>query len=204
MGCIMNYKETYFKLVGEKNALQRELKMKESNLEHLQNVSHWVVDAQMWLQKVALDEQNDIKFNIENIVNMALSTVFDDPYTFHIEFNIKHNKTEATLFLEKWNKRFNPAKDNGGGVVDIVSFALRIAMFKIHTPQLGNTMILDEPFKWISEEYKERAFTLLKNISEKLELQFIVVTHDTELKEYADTMYRIIKRGESSIARKVI
>ena len=45
---------------------------------------------------------------------------------------------------------------------------------------------------------------MLNELSEKLGIQFIIVTHDMELKEYATTAYKILKRGKKSIVRKVV
>ena len=198
----MNYREQYNQILGQKNSVKKRLEEKELDYKHLEKTAHWAATAQEWLQKGALDVQEQIKFTIEPIVNLALSSVFEDPYEFHIKFDVKHNKTEARLILTKWGKEFHPLKDNGGGVVDIVSLALRIAMFKLKTPQLMDTMILDEPFSAISEEYKDNAYKMLKVICEEVGIQFIIVTHDNSLKEYADTMYRIIQKDKISKARK--
>ena len=199
----MNFRDQYNQLIGKRNGHIERKKKQEVYLIELDKTAEYVQEAMMWIQNVSMEVQNQIKFNIENIVNIALSTVFEDPYEFRIKFSISHNKTEASMVLYKWDKEFNPMTENGGGVVDIVSLALRVAMYKLYKPQLSPIFILDEPFKNISEIYKDKAYEMLQNLQKELKLQFIFVTHEQGLQEYGDTVYKIIKRGKFAKIRRM-
>lgn len=133
-------------------------------------------------------------------LTMALETIFDDPYEFKIEFVVKRNKTECELIFEKNGVTCHPLSASGGGVIDTASFALRIALWTLQTPRSRNTIILDEPFKFLSKDLLPRASDLLKELSEKLNLQFIIVTHLDELTECADKTFEVkIKKGISKL-----
>ncbi|MCP4475372.1 MAG: hypothetical protein GY821_12570 [Gammaproteobacteria bacterium] len=152
------------------------------------------------IQKVARDTQAELEYHISDVVSMALDTIFDDPYKFKIEFVLKRNKTECELLLEKKGEKINPLSACGGGVIDVVSFALRIALWTLQTPKSRNTFILDEPFKFLSKDLLPRASELLKELSDRLNIQFIIVTHLDELSECADKVFKVnIKKGVSKI-----
>ncbi len=156
--------------------------------------------AQVIIQTVAKETQQELEYHISDIVTLALETIFDDPYTFGLEFVLKRNKTECNLYLEKNGERIKPLDAAGGGVVDVVAFSLKIALWTLQQPRSRNCMVLDEPFKFLSKDLLPRASELLKELSEKLNLQFIMVTHLDELTDCADKTFNVkIKKGVSQI-----
>lgn len=155
------------------------------------------------IQKIAKETQEELEYHISDIVTMALAAIFDTPYKFKIKFIIKRNKTECELLFE--NEKGNlidPLSASGGGVIDIASFALRIALYTLQLPRSRNTISLDEPFRFLSKDLIPRAGVLLETLSKKLNLQFIIITHIKELAEEVDDkkVFKLsIKKGISSI-----
>jgi len=155
-------------------------------------------EAQLIIQQVAQKTQSELEFQISEIVSMALSSVFDDPYEFKIEFVLRRGKTEADLYFMKNGEKFYPLEDNGGGAVDVAAFALRVALWNLSRPKTRNTLILDEPFKWLSKGHLQRAGEMLKVISDKLKIQIIFVSHIPELIESADRVFNVVKKNNIS------
>lgn len=156
--------------------------------------------AQAIIQRVAKDTQSQLEYHITDIVTMALETIFDEPYKFGVEFVVKRNKTECELFFERGGERIKPMDAAGGGVIDTTTFALKIALWTLQTPRSRNTIILDEPFKFLSKDLLPRSSELLQRLSDKLNLQFIIVTHLDELTECADKVFKVsICKGKSII-----
>jgi DNA repair exonuclease SbcCD ATPase subunit len=87
----------------------------------------------------------------------------------------------------------------GGGVCDILSFALRIALLIISKNQ--KILIMDEPFKFISKDVKESAVEIIKRMSSDLGIQIICITHDVELIECADKIFTVTQKGGVSDVR---
>ena len=115
-----------------------------------------------------------------------------------VDFIIKRGKTEAEISFIKNGNKINPMYASGGGVVDVASFALRIAIWSISNSD--NVMILDEPGKWISKDLIPKFASIIKELSEKLKLQFIIVTHIQELTEQADKVFNVkLKEGVSVV-----
>ena len=85
-----------------------------------------IEESQVFLQKVAQSTQENLKFQIEDIVNLALESVFPNEYQFQIIFNVSRGKTDAELVFmdERTGQTIDPMEASGGGVVDLTAFAL--------------------------------------------------------------------------------
>lgn len=140
-----------------------------------------VLEAQTLLQQLAQGVQQQAHACIAEIVSKCLEAVFVEPYEFKIEFERKRGKTEARLVFLRNGHEIDPLEGSGGGVIDVAAFALRLACLVLSNPASRKVMILDEPMKFLSKDYRPRFRELLKTISEDLQVQFIVVTHDPDL-----------------------
>lgn len=157
-------------------------------------------EAREILRGVGLETQKQLQYHISDITSLALEAVFPDPYELVAEFVQRRNKTECDLYFSRNGDRVDPLGASGGGSVDIAAFALRIASWSMQHPKRRNTIVLDEPLKNLSVDKQERASQMLKEISTKLNLQFIIVTHETTLAEYADKIFTVkLKKGVSHV-----
>lgn len=157
--------------------------------------------AQAFLQKVAQETQEHLKFQVEDIVNLALETCFPGEYTFQILFNISRGKTEAELLFldQKTGRQVDPMNASGGGVVDLTTFALRIACYALEQGT-DNVIVLDEPFRFLSRDLQERAGEILRTLADKMHLQIIMVTHIGEIIDVADRVFEV-KKDENGVSR---
>ncbi len=72
-------------------------------------------------------------------------------------------------------------KASGGGVVDVASFALRLASLMLARPIPRRLIVLDEPFKFLSEGHRGRIREMLLGLADQMKMQFVMVTHVREL-----------------------
>lgn len=140
-------------------------------------------EAQHLLQHVAQQIQNQVHTKIAAVVTRCLQAVFGPSYTFAIRFDRKRGKTEARMVMTKKGKEVDPMDGSGGGVVDVVSFALRVAALMLERPSPRKFLGLDESFKHLSarNEYRDRARSLLTALASELGVQMVLVTHSEEL-----------------------
>lgn len=138
-------------------------------------------EAQSILQHIATTIQEQAHSKIASVVTRCLEAVFDDPYEFQITFERKRGKTEAVLSFVRDGQQVHPLSASGGGVVDVAAFALRLACLMLSVPRKRRTLVLDEPFKFVSKEYRHRIRELLETLAEEMDVQFIMVTHIPEL-----------------------
>jgi DNA repair exonuclease SbcCD ATPase subunit len=138
-------------------------------------------EARGILQAVAQSVQQTVHDKVAGVVSTCLSAVFDEPYEFHINFVQKRGRTEAELVFVRDGVEVDPMTASGGGVVDVVSFALRLACLMLTRPAPRKLIVLDEPFKFVSAEYRDRIREMLLGLAGQMGVQFIMVTHVREL-----------------------
>lgn len=151
------------------------------------------------LQKVGQETQQALEYRISELVNLALTAVFDEPYTLKPKFEVKRGQTECRLVFEKDGQEYNPIDAAGGGVVDIAAFALRLTCLTLIKPKPRRLLILDEPFRFLSSDLQPKASDMLKELSTRLGIQVIMVTHNSELIQNADRIFTVSRRGDESI-----
>lgn len=96
----------------------------------------------------------------------------------------------------------DPLTASGVGAIDVAAFALRIASWSMARPRTHPVIILDEPFRYLSENYQERASNMLKELSDKLGIQFIIITHEQTLTTSADRIFEIGKKRNKSYVKQ--
>lgn len=158
--------------------------------------------ARIILQTVATQTQDKLRFHIEDLCNKALAAVFDDPYTVKLIFEVKRGRTEAVVLLCKDGKEIDPLNATGGGVVDILAFALRVSLWRLQRPRTTPVLYLDEPFHFLSRELQPRASALLREMAQTLQMQIILVSHSPDLIEAADRVFGTTNRNGKSIVKE--
>ena len=158
-------------------------------------------EANEIVKQVGLRTQQQLQFTISDITSLALESVFPNPYALQVEFVERRNKTECDLFFVRDDEKYDPIGDSGVGAIDVAAFALRIASWSMQRPHTRNVVIMDEPFRFLSANYQESASQMIKEISKRLGIQFIIITHEQTLASYADKVFEVSinRKGVSKI-----
>lgn len=143
--------------------------------------------------EVAKKTQEDIGKRVSELVDLALSAIFDDPYKFGIEFVQRSDGSDANLWFVRGENKVHPLSASGGGVVDVAALALRFALWSLN--KSAPCFILDEPFRNLSADKHEQAGMLLKELSSRLGLQIIMVSHNPDVISGADRVFKVGKTG---------
>ncbi len=162
--------------------------------------ARWVVT------EVGRQTQTKVKSYIEELVTMVIQSVYDDPnMKFILDFELSRNRSEAFLYIKEGDSEpYVPKDEMGGGVIDIVSLALRVVLWSLQKPRSRNVFILDEPFKWLGTGGRLiRGGEILREISHRLGFQLIIVTHEPELIEIADRAWGVTREGKISKVERV-
>ena len=154
--------------------------------------------ARIILQEIAQRTQQNIQQHISSLVTLALTAVERNAPEFVMRFESRRNQTECDLLFSEGSKEQHPLESSGYGLCDIVSFALRIAFWAVR--KTAPVMILDEPFRQLSPDYHEAAGKMLKLVSEKLGLQFIIVSHSETVNLAADKVFLVEKNYRTGIS----
>lgn len=182
-----------FQLKKSVDTITTEIREKERDLRRHE-------EAREVIREVGLKTQQQLAFHISDITSLALEAVFDNPYQLNVEFVQRRNKTECDLLFVRNDHIIDPIGGAGVGAIDVTTFALRIASWSMFRPHTRNVIILDEPFKHLSVDLQDRASTMIKELSSRLNLQFIIITHEEALTTAADKVFQVsIRKGISKV-----
>lgn len=176
---------------GELNALLRDLEVTKKAIASGTDDENAIEEAHGIITLLSLDIQAQLEYKIAEVVTLALGYVFPDPYEMKLRFEPKRNALEANIYFTRNDEEIDPFTECGGGVVDVTCFALRVALWSLGTPRSAPVMILDEPFTHVAKTLLPSVSALIKQISSELGLQFIIVTHEEELIDSADKVFRV-------------
>lgn len=144
------------------------------------------------VRTVAQRTQMEFERKITTMTDSALETVFQGKYKFKIEFTARRNNSEAVVKLVDANgNEVEPMDDNGGTIVNIISFAMKLTMWRLANPRRRNVIILDEPMKFVSKDLVPLVADMMAFLSHKLDLQIIMVTHIEDLIQRADNIIKV-------------
>lgn len=197
---MINYRQILEQKKGQRIQVENQIDLNIEYLRLQKEQQTSLEQAQVVIQEVALLTQDMLRYHISELVTLALAAVFDDPYTFEVDFQQRRNQTECDLWFVRDGERIDPITASGGGAVDVASFALRVSLWSLKKPRSRPILVLDEPFKYVSSNYRQRTSEMLKMISEKLSLQILMVTHSEELVGCANNTITITqKNGVSKV-----
>ena len=153
-------------------ARKQELEM----LEEKQQARKSAEQAQQVVQQLAKEIQQQVHERISAVVTECLQTVFDEPYSFRIRFDAKRGKTEASLEFSRAGVVLDdPLNEIGGGVIDVASFALRVACLMLARPKRRRLLVLDEPLKNVRGlQNRQRVRDMLEKLADDLDMQIVL------------------------------
>ena len=186
-----------------------EIREKEEEILEFINMQYELLEQVMILfQKTSQFAREQAKSQIEILVTKCLQYIFESNIEFQIEIEELRNKPNAEFYVvndtEDFFLKTKPEQSRGGGIVDIVSLALRISFMQTHKPSIEGPLILDEPAKHVSEEYIYNVGDFLKQASEMFNRQVIMVTHNAHLAALSENSYRVQLLGTTSDVSKAV
>lgn len=127
---------------------------------------------------------------IEALVTYGLRVVFTDlQLTF--KFAVEHKRgglaMEPRLIDEAKGVEAPILDAFGGGPASVVSLLLRVIVCK--QLNLAPVLLLDEPFAFVSAEYRAAVGQLLKQLADQTGLTIVMVSHEPEFLQYAHHGY---------------
>ncbi len=192
---------------GKKEIIKDQIKEFEEDLKNIDFELDLLMKVSILLQKTADYSREQAKKQIETLVTKCLQYIFETNIEFIIETEELRGKSSAEFYvtniIEDTIIKTKPELSRGGGVVDIVALALRIAFLQIHKPRIEGPLILDEPAKHVSEEFIFNVADFLKQTSELFDRQVIMVTHNDHLASIASNINKVTIKDGISLVNKI-
>jgi hypothetical protein len=97
----------------------------------------------------------------------------------------------------------SPEESRGGGIVDVVSLTLRLALLELSRPRPEGLVILDEVAKMVSVQYSHNLAAFLRSYAIRTGRQICLVTHNVTLALSGDLIYWVSQQDGVSDARRI-
>ena len=198
---IKSYRELY---ATEKSKLELLEKQKEDLIEEIKEIDTNMYDVAE--EKVLLEDSSEkartiAKEVIEGVTTQSLQQIFNDGRTVSINLGTKAGQPTADLYVMHDGDDTDPAKEEGGGVADIISTA--IFMILSDLMKTMSPFFLDEPNKYVSRDYSIQTGNFLGSIADYTGRQMFMNTHDEHLKTIGDVCYKMTKIGKTTEIEKI-
>ncbi len=128
---------------------------------------------------------------LEDLLSLGLSRIFQDrDYKVEIKVSEKRSSKCADLYLIDAGHPFL-MRDScvAGGILVVVGFLIQV--FYVANLDIAKVLFLDEALSNISTQYLDNFFAFMKELSIKIGLTVVLITHDTRFLEYADRIYKV-------------
>lgn len=193
---------------GIRDSIEEQIEKKKSEIEAVEGEEKKLNGVVFLLQKAADFSRNQATHQIEDIVTQSIAYIMQNSSRFNVDLSEKRGLPIAEFFVESdygdYKVKTKPELSRGGGVVDIVSLALRIAFLENHRPKMDGPLFLDEPGKHISDDYIFNMGEFLKECSRLFSRQIIMVTHNDYLTNICDKAFRVdIRNGTSGVTEVI-
>lgn len=151
--------------------------------------------AGLFLRAVSDHSRQKSIGQVETTINSALRQIFSPrDIRVKVEFDTKAGRINANvLMVNGEGEAEDILEGRGGGIRDIVSVILRIMFKKLVHPALSGPIVLDESLRFLNSVdtengYVVRAYQFLKEIAERFDEQFIIVTSVDSVVRHGRTM----------------
>lgn len=151
--------------------------------------------ANIFFQLVFDRRKDELRQRFERLANYGLEKIFGPGLRLKIDQSIQRNRVHNNIMVERlfgseWVS-LDIMKEDAGGVVDVVSFLMRVLVMLLMVPRPRRFLALDESMKHLSSDLRPAAAQLMRDLCDQLGVQIILVTHGEEFVEQADKVYHI-------------
>lgn len=193
--------------IGQRKFIEDRIDIVEKKIDDIDKKIVLYSNVVLLLQKTATYARTQAKAQVEDMVTKCLQYVFEKDIEFVIDFQELRNNPSAEFYIssifDEEKILTDPQSAHGGGVVDVLSLALRTAFLELQDPPFEGPLILDEPGKHVSSDYIFNLGEFIQQSTISFGRQVIMVTHNNHLAQMGDCTYLVdIRNGKSIVKLK--
>lgn len=192
-------------MAGKRDLLQQQLDdavLRRLEAQHNLSVYDKVL---VLLQKTSEYAREQVKSRIEELVTTALNVVYARPYRFWMVLETLAGKPVAEYWvdIEGVHVQLKPPEyGKGGGVIDVVTVALRLGIFELEQEQ--GPLFFDEVGKHIDKWAAPGLAYFLHEYGQKFNRQIVLITHSSQLASAGDMAVKLYQeKGRSYTTSKI-
>ena len=192
------------KSIIEKNIILKDLYEQKSkdinnNINSIKNQSQTLLELKEFLTTISANYRDQLCNLFTSLVSEALTNIFEKNIKFKINLYSYRNEPAIDISVIENGLEIDPQKSCGGGLNDIISFVIKIIF--IYLKKSSKIIILDEPLKFLSRDYIEQSSNFIREISKRMNIQIIIVSHKPDLEFGCDKLITIEKNENRSIIK---
>ena len=189
---------------AENGLLQRRIEEAEQEMVTIGKQLDIGQEALQLLEDVANGRRANMKGSIEKVITEALQVIYGPRYSVRLEYDVKNNRSFLDIKVVKQLSNGAEVVRNpsgcGQGVSDTVSVPLRLLV--ILGSKTDKVCVLDESYKQVNPERVELVSQFIKQVSEELGLQIVMMSHHETMRESVDRAFWLADDGEKTVLRK--
>jgi DNA repair exonuclease SbcCD ATPase subunit len=200
-------KNLYHRKLGQLESLRNRLNSTNEKVLQLTTKEDQTAKASLFLQSLSDSTRIHVLDRISGIVTECLQVVKDPNLEFKMVLQVKANQPVLEMYVRDrvTDQLYDAVQSMGGGLCDLISLSLRVALLVKWSPSLSRILVLDEIGKHISIKDQELLAEFVQKLSTALNVQFVWISHSEVLEKSASKVFQIIKEnGVSHVSEKTI
>ena len=171
---------------------QREVEERRTAAESLQET---LTAALTVLQELEGAWRRSFESRLSSVVSDGLTAIFGEEIKLEVKSTVKRDATSMQLVLTQGGIEIDDiVGGTGGSLVSVLDVLLKILLL-VSAPDLRRVLVLDEAFRMVEARHLPALGQLLRELSDRLSMQFVLVSHETELLDAADIVYEVANGG---------
>lgn len=142
--------------------------------------------------RVLVTTRSEFIRKLSTIITPVLQHIFEGR---NFVFDIIEKNNSYLSVIREGKEVYVPKYEKGGGLISILSVSLKIAFLELSG--FRKVIFIDELFSNLGI-FAERAMESIRFLSINLKIQFIILTHDYSLLEYADKKWEVSYKNNKS------
>ena len=189
--------------INEKKRNLKELQKLVQDGKHEYKILENALDV---LRMYGIIKEQVLREKIDVVVTQGLKLIFGDEYKSKLEFKISRGQAvlipKIVSLMDGQEIETSIEDSRGGGIANVCSVLYQIIVLSLVEPKQKKIFFADEPFRNLSQEHLESAGDFLKVLSERLNIQIVLITHRKELQSIADKLYKFKNiNGETEVEK---
>ena len=182
-----------------KDSLEEKKREIQKDINNINKETDTLLELKDFLMSVSANYRDQLCNLFTSLVTEALTSIFEKDIRFNIKLYSYRNEPAIDVSVIEDNLEVDPQKSCGGGLNDIISFVIKIIF--IYLKKSSKIIILDEPLKFLSRDYIEQSSNFIHEISKRMNIQIILVSHKPDLEISCDKLINIEKSENRSIIK---
>jgi DNA repair exonuclease SbcCD ATPase subunit len=191
-------REKHNRFLNKKNEISSNIKLLKEKQKKFEKLKLVYEKSHAMLVEAARMTREEFKSEVENLADLVIGSVFRDrDFKFELHFYEKRKQLECQPLIIEGDEIFEPEEELGGSTLDIVGIAFRLILWSMGGEERSRAVFAwDEPARYVGGENVSFLSEIISELSSDLDLQFILTTHNRDLKVDADKVYNVKYLGK--------